>query len=175
MLLVSVQVHERYVMRLKRQLQFEERKQANQRRVIYNCVWYCFLGWKDWIFVDLEMVLSHSSAAVKVLAFLVCLWTGFMLIIHTFFFFTFACVQWLISFCFIFLCFSKFSLPCVKTLFLSSQVLTDSESVRWLNHAVEKIWPICMEQIASEKILGPIIPWFLDKYRPWTAVCIRFY
>ncbi|CAF2057101.1 unnamed protein product [Brassica oleracea var. botrytis] len=73
-------VHERYVMRLKRQLQFEERKQANQRRV-----------------------------------------------------------------------------------------LTDSESVRWLNHAVEKIWPICMEQIASEKILGPIIPWFLDKYRPWTA------
>ncbi|CAH2036588.1 unnamed protein product [Thlaspi arvense] len=73
-------VHERYVMRLKRQLQFEERKQANQRRV-----------------------------------------------------------------------------------------LTDSESVRWLNYAVEKIWPICMEQIASEKILGPIIPWFLDKYRPWTA------
>ncbi|CAA7013874.1 unnamed protein product [Microthlaspi erraticum] len=73
-------VHERYVMRLKRQLQFEERKQANQRRV-----------------------------------------------------------------------------------------LTDSESVRWLNHAVEMIWPICMEQITSEKILGPIIPWFLDKYRPWTA------
>lgn len=50
------------------------------------------------------------------------------------------------------------------------QVLSDSESVRWLNHAVEKIWPICMEQIASQKILGPIIPWFLDKYRPWTAV-----
>ncbi|ESQ30064.1 hypothetical protein EUTSA_v10011273mg [Eutrema salsugineum] len=49
------------------------------------------------------------------------------------------------------------------------RVLTDSESVRWLNHAVEKIWPICMEQITSEKILGPIIPWFLDKYRPWTA------
>ncbi|KAL1203788.1 C2 domain-containing protein [Cardamine amara subsp. amara] len=73
-------VHERYVMRLKRKLQFEERKQANQRRV-----------------------------------------------------------------------------------------LSDSESVRWLNHAVEKIWPICMEQIASQKILGPIIPWFLDKYRPWTA------
>ncbi|EOA36130.1 hypothetical protein CARUB_v10012425mg [Capsella rubella] len=73
-------VHERYVMRLKRKLQFEERKQANQRRV-----------------------------------------------------------------------------------------LTDSESVRWMNHAVEKIWPICMEQIASQKILGPIIPWFLDKYRPWTA------
>ncbi|KAG7600480.1 Synaptotagmin-like mitochondrial-lipid-binding domain [Arabidopsis suecica] len=73
-------VHERYVMRLKRTLQFEERKQANQRRV-----------------------------------------------------------------------------------------LSDSESVRWMNYAVEKIWPICMEQIASQKILGPIIPWFLDKYRPWTA------
>uniref|UniRef100_A0A1J3K0J0 C2 domain-containing protein n=1 Tax=Noccaea caerulescens TaxID=107243 RepID=A0A1J3K0J0_NOCCA len=73
-------VHERYVMRLRRKLQFEERKQANQRRV-----------------------------------------------------------------------------------------LSDSESVRWMNYAVEKIWPICMEQIASQKILRPIIPWFLDKYRPWTA------
>ncbi|EOA29501.1 hypothetical protein CARUB_v10013073mg [Capsella rubella] len=49
------------------------------------------------------------------------------------------------------------------------RVLSDSESVRWLNHAMEKIWPICMEQIASQKILRPIIPWFLDKYRPWTA------
>jgi Ca2+-dependent lipid-binding protein len=49
------------------------------------------------------------------------------------------------------------------------RVLSDSESVRWMNYAVEKIWPICMEQIASQKILGPIIPWFLEKYRPWTA------
>ncbi|KAF4397915.1 hypothetical protein G4B88_019636 [Cannabis sativa] len=73
-------VHERYVMRLKKKVQFEERKQANQKRV-----------------------------------------------------------------------------------------LTDSETVRWLNHAVEKIWPICMEQIASQKILLPIIPWFLEKYKPWTA------
>ncbi|KAJ4842395.1 hypothetical protein Tsubulata_000945 [Turnera subulata] len=73
-------VHERYVMRLRRKLQFEEKKQANQKRV-----------------------------------------------------------------------------------------LCDSETVRWLNHAVEKIWPICMEQIASNKILLPIIPWFLQKYKPWTA------
>ncbi|KAK6934096.1 C2 domain [Dillenia turbinata] len=49
------------------------------------------------------------------------------------------------------------------------RVLSDSESVRWLNHAVEKIWPVCMEDIASKKILLPIIPWFLDKYKPWTA------
>ncbi|KAK8527561.1 hypothetical protein V6N13_085383 [Hibiscus sabdariffa] len=49
------------------------------------------------------------------------------------------------------------------------RVLSDSESVRWLNHAVEKIWSICMEQITSQKILLPIIPWFLDKYKPWTA------
>ncbi|KAK4285779.1 hypothetical protein QN277_002429 [Acacia crassicarpa] len=73
-------VHERYVTRLRRKLQFEEKKQANQRRV-----------------------------------------------------------------------------------------LSDSESVRWLNHAVENIWPICMEQITSQKILLPIIPWFLEKYKPWTA------
>lgn len=56
------------------------------------------------------------------------------------------------------------------TMFYFLQVLSDSESVRWLNHAVEKIWPICMEQIASQKILLPIIPWFLEKYKPWTAV-----
>ncbi|GMJ05363.1 hypothetical protein like AT1G53590 [Hibiscus trionum] len=49
------------------------------------------------------------------------------------------------------------------------RVLSDSESVRWLNHAVEKIWPICMEQITSQKILLPIIPWFLHKYKPWTV------
>ncbi|XP_058208437.1 C2 domain-containing protein At1g53590 [Rhododendron vialii] len=49
------------------------------------------------------------------------------------------------------------------------RVLTDSESVRWLNHLVEKIWPVCMEQIVSQKILLPIIPWFLDKYKPWTV------
>ncbi|TXG66636.1 hypothetical protein EZV62_007911 [Acer yangbiense] len=73
-------VHERYVMRLRRKLQFEERKQSNQRRV-----------------------------------------------------------------------------------------LSDSETVRWLNNAVEKMWPICMEQIVSQKILLPIIPWFLEKYKPWTA------
>ncbi|XP_004301960.1 PREDICTED: C2 domain-containing protein At1g53590-like [Fragaria vesca subsp. vesca] len=49
------------------------------------------------------------------------------------------------------------------------RVLTDSETLRWLNHALEKIWPICIEQIASQKILLPIIPWFLEKYKPWTA------
>ncbi|KAG1334958.1 C2 domain-containing protein [Cocos nucifera] len=49
------------------------------------------------------------------------------------------------------------------------RLLSDTESVRWLNHAVEKIWPICMEQIASQQFLLPIIPWFLDKFKPWTA------
>ena len=54
--------------------------------------------------------------------------------------------------------------------FIVLQVLSDSETVRWLNHAVENIWPICMENIVSQKILFPIIPWFLEKYKPWTAV-----
>uniref|UniRef100_A0A5B6ZFD4 C2 domain-containing protein n=2 Tax=Davidia involucrata TaxID=16924 RepID=A0A5B6ZFD4_DAVIN len=49
------------------------------------------------------------------------------------------------------------------------RVLSDSETVRWLNHVVEKMWPVCMEQIVSQKILLPIIPWFLHKYKPWTA------
>ncbi|KAG6483372.1 C2 domain-containing protein At1g53590-like [Zingiber officinale] len=49
------------------------------------------------------------------------------------------------------------------------RLLSDTESVRWLNHAIEKIWPICMEKIASQQFLLPIIPWFLDKFKPWTA------
>ncbi|XP_019193765.1 PREDICTED: C2 domain-containing protein At1g53590-like isoform X2 [Ipomoea nil] len=49
------------------------------------------------------------------------------------------------------------------------RVLSDSESVRWLNHALEKIWPVCMEHIVSQKILLPIIPWFMQKYKPWTV------
>ncbi|KAL6952670.1 acetolactate synthase [Sarracenia purpurea var. burkii] len=49
------------------------------------------------------------------------------------------------------------------------RVLADSESVRWLNYVVEKMWPVCMEQIFSQKILLPIIPWFLQKYKPWTV------
>ncbi|PSS15869.1 C2 domain-containing protein [Actinidia chinensis var. chinensis] len=49
------------------------------------------------------------------------------------------------------------------------RVLSDSESVRWLNYAIEKIWPVCMEQIVSQKILLPIIPWFLQKFKPWTV------
>ncbi|KAJ4770201.1 Calcium-dependent lipid-binding (CaLB domain) family protein [Rhynchospora pubera] len=49
------------------------------------------------------------------------------------------------------------------------RLLSDAETVRWLNHAVEKIWPICMERIASQQFLMPIVPWFLDKFKPWTA------
>ncbi|XP_072958689.1 C2 domain-containing protein At1g53590-like isoform X1 [Typha angustifolia] len=50
------------------------------------------------------------------------------------------------------------------------RVLSDTESVRWLNHAAEKIWPICMENIISQHFLLPITPWFLDKFKPWTVV-----
>ncbi|KAK4373997.1 hypothetical protein RND71_004674 [Anisodus tanguticus] len=49
------------------------------------------------------------------------------------------------------------------------RVLSDSDSVRWLNHALEKIWPVFMEDIVSQKILLPIIPWFMKKYKPWTV------
>eukprot|EP01018_Ginkgo_biloba_P025947 Gb_32708 [translate_table: standard] len=49
------------------------------------------------------------------------------------------------------------------------RLLSYSETVRWLNHSIEKIWPICMERIASQEFLMPIIPWFLEKYKPWTA------
>uniref|UniRef100_A0A0D9VFA7 SMP-LTD domain-containing protein n=1 Tax=Leersia perrieri TaxID=77586 RepID=A0A0D9VFA7_9ORYZ len=49
------------------------------------------------------------------------------------------------------------------------RLLSDAETVRWLNYAVEKIWPVCMERVASEKFLLPIFPWFLNKFKPWTA------
>nr|GEX70606.1 C2 domain-containing protein At1g53590-like [Tanacetum cinerariifolium] len=49
------------------------------------------------------------------------------------------------------------------------RVLSDSESIRWLNHMIGRIWPICMEEIVSQKILLPIVPWFLQKYKPWTV------
>lgn len=49
------------------------------------------------------------------------------------------------------------------------QLLSDAESARWLNHAIDKMWPVCMEKIVS-KLLRPIIPWFLDKFKPWTVV-----
>ncbi|KAL0362552.1 UNVERIFIED_CONTAM: C2 domain-containing protein [Sesamum calycinum] len=49
-------------------------------------------------------------------------------------------------------------------------VLSDSETVRWLNQVIERMWPVCMEEIVSQKILFPIVPWFLKKYKPWTAV-----
>ncbi|KAL9236504.1 hypothetical protein vseg_011166 [Gypsophila vaccaria] len=49
------------------------------------------------------------------------------------------------------------------------RVLTDSETVRWLNYAVEKMWPICIEPIVSQRIFLAIIPWFLAKYKPWTV------
>ncbi|KAK2646749.1 hypothetical protein Ddye_021944, partial [Dipteronia dyeriana] len=48
-------------------------------------------------------------------------------------------------------------------------VLSYSETVRWLKNVVEKMWPICMEQIVSQKILLPIIAWFLEKYKLWTT------
>jgi hypothetical protein len=39
---------------------------------------------------------------------------------------------------------------------------------------VEKIWPVCMERVASQQFLLPIFPWFLEKFKPWTAVSIGF-
>ncbi|XP_006643983.1 C2 domain-containing protein At1g53590-like isoform X1 [Oryza brachyantha] len=48
------------------------------------------------------------------------------------------------------------------------RLLSDAESVRWLNYAIKKMWPICMEKIVSQ-LLRPIIPWFLDKFKPWTV------
>uniref|UniRef100_A0ACD5XSS2 Uncharacterized protein n=2 Tax=Avena sativa TaxID=4498 RepID=A0ACD5XSS2_AVESA len=49
------------------------------------------------------------------------------------------------------------------------RLLSDAETVRWLNYAVEKIWPVCLERVASQQFLMPIFPWFINKFKPWTA------
>ncbi|KAH8935387.1 hypothetical protein BDL97_17G024500 [Sphagnum fallax] len=48
--------------------------------------------------------------------------------------------------------------------------LSEGETVRWMNHAVEKMWPIFLENFASQMLLLPISPWFLNMYKPWTAM-----
>ncbi|KAG9448003.1 hypothetical protein H6P81_014131 [Aristolochia fimbriata] len=85
-------------------------------------------------------------------------------------------VAYIISFIYLFLVNERYILRLRRKLQFEERkqanqkkLLSDSETVRWLNHAVEKIWPICMQEIASQKLLLPIIPWFLDKYKPWTA------
>ncbi|PKA49646.1 C2 domain-containing protein [Apostasia shenzhenica] len=57
----------------------------------------------------------------------------------------------------------------ISFIYLYKVLLSDSESLRWLNHAFGKVWPVCMEQIASQQFLLPIIPWFLDRFKPWTV------
>ncbi|CAI9088918.1 OLC1v1023380C1 [Oldenlandia corymbosa var. corymbosa] len=85
-------------------------------------------------------------------------------------------VAYVLSFTYLFLVHERYVIKLRKNLQFEEQrnsnqrrILTDSESVRWLNYAVEKMWPVCMEQIVSQKILLPIVPWFLQKYKPWTV------
>ncbi|XP_027063888.2 C2 domain-containing protein At1g53590 [Coffea arabica] len=85
-------------------------------------------------------------------------------------------VAYFISFVYLFLVHEMYVVRLRKTLEFEEKrnsnqrkILSDSETVRWLNHAVEKMWPVCMEQIVSQKILLPIVPWFLQKYKPWTV------
>uniref|UniRef100_A0ACD5Y1R8 Uncharacterized protein n=2 Tax=Avena sativa TaxID=4498 RepID=A0ACD5Y1R8_AVESA len=49
------------------------------------------------------------------------------------------------------------------------RLLSDAETVRWLNYTVEKIWPVCLERVASQQFLLPIFPWFINKFKPWTT------
>ncbi|XP_074592643.1 C2 domain-containing protein At1g53590-like [Curcuma longa] len=85
-------------------------------------------------------------------------------------------VVFLVSFLYLYAVNARYTLRLQKRLQFEERkyanqrrLLSDTESVRWLNYAVEKIWPICMEQVASQQFLLPIIPWFLDKFKPWTA------
>ncbi|KAH9534804.1 hypothetical protein CY35_17G022800 [Sphagnum magellanicum] len=47
--------------------------------------------------------------------------------------------------------------------------LSEGETVRWMNHAVERMWPLFLENFASQMLLLPLSPWFLNMFKPWTA------
>eukprot|EP00246_Nothoceros_aenigmaticus_P001833 TRINITY_DN12501_c0_g1_i1.p1 TRINITY_DN12501_c0_g1~~TRINITY_DN12501_c0_g1_i1.p1 ORF type:complete len:835 (+),score=155.95 TRINITY_DN12501_c0_g1_i1:198-2702(+) len=47
--------------------------------------------------------------------------------------------------------------------------LGDDETVAWLNHSLKTMWPLCLERFSSQGFLMQVAPWFLDKYKPWTA------
>ena len=56
---------------------------------------------------------------------------------------------------------------------LHFQPLSDFQKAQWLNQAIEKMWPQFLEKVISQDILGPMVPWFLDKFKPGTVV--RFF
>lgn len=47
--------------------------------------------------------------------------------------------------------------------------MEEGETVRWMNEVLEIIWPIFMESFVSQVLVKPLT-WFLDQYKPWTAV-----
>ncbi|CAM6104983.1 unnamed protein product [Calypogeia fissa] len=49
------------------------------------------------------------------------------------------------------------------------RLLSDAETARWLNSVVKTMWPIFLEKFASGDFLMRLAPWFLEKYKPWTA------
>lgn len=107
LLCIFFKVHELYILRLRKKLQFEERKQANQRRVIFHllvwwswfvlngsfhsCVMYCLLVF--------SLSYQTSEGEIEVPSFRVDLWTnkGFNIMEECFswlffiFYFSFRC------------------------------------------------------------------------------------
>jgi len=51
--------------------------------------------------------------------------------------------------------------------------LAEGETVRWMNEALEKIWPIFLENFASKILLVPLTSFF-DRFKPWSAVWFSF-
>eukprot|EP00850_Spirogloea_muscicola_P008117 SM000042S15384 [mRNA] locus=s42:679825:684315:- [translate_table: standard] len=44
--------------------------------------------------------------------------------------------------------------------------ITDEETVKWLNSALESAWPEFVERLTSLYILPKMVPWFLNSYKP---------
>lgn len=51
-------------------------------------------------------------------------------------------------------------------MFFPCQAMTECETLRWLNTGLKVMWPICMENFASQYFFKPMAPWFLNRYKP---------
>lgn len=59
-------------------------------------------------------------------------------------------------------------------LLYSLQTFDEGETLRWLNEGIKSMWPVCMEKFASKHFFGPMVPRFLNIYKPWFVVCALY-
>ncbi|XP_073391556.1 uncharacterized protein [Physcomitrium patens] len=48
----------------------------------------------------------------------------------------------------------------------TKRVMSEGETLRWVNESLKVMWPVCMQKFASQNFFTPMAPWFLDRYKP---------